>query len=144
MRNRTYALTHHANETKLERIRQLLPLWRSALVTVQVVQTRKLKNGERLGWLTAEELKPLNLPLSARQLKSMTNQVNAALRSWQELVKRDVRTQIKALNIKDKDERKRLFTVNLYCDWWNDSVTKPMVEEALKRIPFPNPAELEP
>lgn len=134
---RTYAVEHDANEAKLDAIRDMLPFWRTCLATVQLIQTRKLRSGEQLGWLTAAELQPYHLPLSARQLKSVTNQVNMALRSWQELTKINVRTMIRDAAL-SKDERHELNKINVRCEWWSDPRTTALVEASLKQTPFPN------
>lgn len=136
-KSRTYVTPHFANESKLDAIRELLPLWRSSMATVQLIQTRKLRTGHRLGWLTAEELSAYNLPLSARQLKSVTNQVNTALRSWQGLTVINVREMIRDSKLPD-DERHELNKINVRCAWWSDPRTTKMVEKSLQVTPFPN------
>lgn len=135
--SRTHPVPHFANEGKMDAIRAMLPLWQSCAVMIQLIQTRKLRNGERLGWLTSENLAPLHLPLSARQLKSVTNQVNTSLRSWQELTKRNVRAMIRN-GIYSDDERHELNRINVRAEWWTDPRTTTMVEASLQDIPFPN------
>lgn len=137
IKSRTYAVQHNANESKLNEIRKMLPLWQSCLVTIQLIQIRKLKQGQRLGWLTASDLEGWNLPLSARQLKSVTNQVNAALRSWQELTKINVRAMIRDGGYSDA-ERHELNRINVSAAWWTDPRTAKMVDASLKVTPFPN------
>ena len=39
MKSRTYEVDQHANDAKLRQIRELLPVWQSCLVAVQLVQT---------------------------------------------------------------------------------------------------------
>lgn len=137
MKSRTYEVDQHANDAKLRQIRELLPVWQSCLVAVQLVQTRRLREGKPLGWLTADELKPLQLPLSSRQLKSVTNQVNAALRSWQALTVRNVRSLIREREYSDT-ERHELNHLNVTAAWWTDPRGVELVTESLRTIPFPN------
>lgn len=137
LKSRTYEIPHHANDSKLDKVREILPLWQSCLVAVQLIQTRKLKEGKPLGWLTAEELNGFNLPLSARQLKSVTNQVNGALRSWQALTILNVRAMIREGDY-DDSERRELYRINVMKDWWSDTRTTDMVEKSLREAPFPN------
>ncbi|MFE5286408.1 zinc ribbon domain-containing protein [Nocardia sp. NPDC056611] len=63
---------------------ELLPSWRRGLVHVQYLQVRKLQAGKlALEWLGGAEAKELPSYLSARQWKSVVNQVNAALeQAW--------------------------------------------------------------
>lgn len=137
VKSRTYPLSHHANDAKLESLRELLPVWQSCLVAVQLVQTRRLREGIRLGWLEAHELNALRLPLSARQLKSVTNQVNAALRSWQALTVKNVRTLIRD-GAYTPTERHELNSLNVKCNWWSDPRTTDLVTRSLAVTPFPN------
>ena len=137
MKSRTYVIDHHANEAKLDKIRDMLPVWRSCLVAVQLVQTRRLREGKPLGWLTADELKPLRLPLSSRQLKSVTNQVNATLKSWQALTVINVRALIREREYGD-EERHELNRINVTAAWWTDPRGVELVTESLKTTPFPN------
>ena len=115
---RTYELQHHANEAKLDAIRELSPVWRSALVEVQRLQVRRLRAGHRLGWLTKDDMSGLGSPLSQRQLKSVTNQVNAALRSWQVLAKCEFRRVVRDYDIED-DVLADLHTLNNLATWWS-------------------------
>lgn len=137
LKSRAYEIPHHANEHKLTQLREMLPLWQTCLVTVQLIQTRKLRNGQPLGWLTAEELSGYHLPLSSRQLKSVTNQVNAALRSWQELTKINVRGYIREGGYPETELRE-LYRINVLKDWWSDTRTAEMVGKSLRKTPFPN------
>lgn len=154
VRARTYEVQHHANEAKLAAIRALLPVWRSGLVMVQMVQVERLRSGLPLGWLTKDESNPWSLPLSQRQLKSVTNQANGALRSWQALAKIEVRKLLRELDTGD-DLRSELHTINNLCRWWSTdtewtagkrtirvsedalALARQLIARALQLTPFP-------
>lgn len=134
-RMRAYTAPHHANAGKVQAIAELLPWWQRGLVHVQLVQVRRLKNGEKLGWVDTR-----NLPgyLSQRQWKSVVNQVNTALRSWQELMTIAVRPFINKSGLSD-EERHRLHKLNLRHAWWDEPQLRGWVEHlAGHGHPFPN------
>ncbi len=156
---RAYRLATTANESKLEAVAALLPWWQRGLVHVQLIQVRALQSGEtRLGWLGGAEAKALPGYLSARQWKSVVNQANAALISWQEAAKTGIREMIRELDI-DEVVRTDLFRINAHKSWWTTTTTlihhriptervqvgaealpiaRELVHRWLRRHPFPN------
>ncbi|GAB0107235.1 hypothetical protein JMUB6875_62290 [Nocardia sp. JMUB6875] len=149
---RAYRLPTTANSGKLLAVAELLPHWQRGLVHVQLLQTRKLREGEtRLGWLGGQEAKSLPGYLSQRQWKSVVNQVNMALTSWQGLAVSGVRDLIGELDVAD-EVRTDLYRVNARKAWWADEViidgravspevmarSKELIRQWLWRNPFPN------
>lgn len=155
MRARTYALnSSSANSGKTTQVRDLLPVWRSAMVAVQRIQVQKLRKGEQIGWLTSADLQ-FGSPLSQRQLKSITNQVNDGLRSWMALAKSDMRKLIVAANLPDAISQE-VHLLNNLCRWWYTDpkvivsgkthtisaeaqvICQRLIQKVLKSRPFPN------
>lgn len=135
MRVRSYDAAQQANPGKQAKIVALLPLWQRGLVHMQLLQVRRMKAGERLGLVDTKAMPDY---LTQRQWKSVVNQVNAALRSWQETAVPLVRAAITALDVPN-DEKHRLYRINLARRWWSDSVTARLVEYvAAHGHPFPN------
>lgn len=153
MKQRCYEIQLHGNQDKQEELRNLIGLWRSALVTVQLIQVRRLQAGKRIGWLKKEDLGVCGSPLSARQLKSVTNQVNAALKSWEKLAKKTFRTLCAGVDDKLK---KDVRDINNTARWWSKETefivgesefsvsqdaldySSDLMKEVLKVCPFPN------
>lgn len=138
-RTRSYVLPAHANAGKEAVLRELLPHWQRGLVHVQLIAARRMRSGERLGWLDTRDLPGY---LTQRQWKSVVNQVNSALRSWQELVVIEVRRWI-GENVHGDAERKALFTTNKRCEWWGDATLEPVVVRLMRTVlPLPNLARV--
>lgn len=139
-RTRSYILPAHANAGKEAALRVLLPNWQRGLVHVQLIAARRMRSGERLGWLDTRDLPSY---LTQRQWKSVVNQVNAALRSWQKLVVIEVRRWI-GKHVTDDAERKALFTTNKRCEWWGEATLEPVVVRLMRSIlPLPNLARVQ-
>ncbi|WP_067542563.1 hypothetical protein [Nocardia crassostreae] len=119
---RTYRLPTTANPGKLATVADVLPMWQRGLVHVQYIQTRKLKSGvTKLGWLGGEDATALPGYLPQRQWKSVVNQVNAALESWQATAQRGIRDMIGDLDLTDEELREQLYRINAYKAWWTTS-----------------------
>ena len=131
---RAYKIQHSANEKKVKLIADLLPTWQKALDSIQEIQIEKLRNGKRLGWLN-KDFKPNN-KLSARQWKSVTNQVNNDLKSWLAKLTIAMRPEIYGLDL-NKDEKEELYKINLNHDWWNNNTLKPILEKDIEKNPAP-------
>ncbi|MFE3195888.1 zinc ribbon domain-containing protein [Nocardia sp. NPDC059240] len=156
---RAYRLASTANTHKLNAVAAVLPWWQRGLVHVQLLQVRALQAGQaRLGWLSSEQSKALPSYLSARQWKSVANQVNAALTAWQQTAKTGIRDMIRELDV-DEAVRVDLYRINAHTAWWTvnavlkdhpdpakrvsvsaESVTlaRELVRRWLWRHPFPN------
>lgn len=130
-----YKIQHSANAKKVKLIADLLPTWQKALDSIQEIQIEKLRNGEKLGWLN-KDFKPNN-KLSARQWKSVANQVNNDLKSWLAKLTIAMRPEIYGLDL-NKDEKKELYKINLNHDWWNNNTLKPIIEKVIEKKPRPN------
>lgn len=155
MRARTYALSvEAANAGKMNQVRDLLPVWRSAMVTVQRIQVSKMRSGRRIGWLTSADLQ-FGSPLSQRQLRSVTNQVNDGLKSWAALAKSDMRKLIAAEELSGEVLQEVHLLNNLLRWWYADSslelageeyaisrqaqeVSQRLIQVVLQSRPFPN------
>ena len=134
-RTRSYALPCPANAGKESSVRELLPHWQRGLVHAQLVASRRMRSGERLGWLDTREFPDY---LTQRQWKSVVNQVNSVLRSWQELIVIEVRRWI-GQNIDGDGERKVLFTANKRHEWWGNAILEPVVVRLMRSaLPLPN------
>lgn len=135
VRVRSYDAAQRANPGKQNAIAALLPSWQRGLVHMQMLQVRRLKAGERLGLVDTKAMPDY---LTQRQWKSVVNQVNAALRSWQETAVPLVRAAIVTLSVTDSEKR-RLHRINLTRQWWADPETARIVEHAASHgHPFPN------
>mgnify|MGYP000061774802 CR=1 FL=1 len=134
-RMRSYEVAHSANPGKEAALVALLPWWQRGLVHVQMIQVRQMKAGHRIGFLDTKDLPPY---LAQRQWKSVVNQVNAGLRSWQERAVVKMRPIIAALDV-DDERRKHLFTLSKSGRWWEDDDLTSLIS-ALARTshPFPN------
>ncbi|MEC3917407.1 transposase [Nocardia sp. CDC160] len=120
-----------ANESKLAAVVAVLPWWQRGLVHVQLLQVRALQSGQmRLGWLPTTDLPGY---LSARQWKSVVNQVNAALSSWRETAKIGIREMIRDLDIAD-ELRSDLFRINAFTAWWSTTTLLVEHENPAKRV----------
>lgn len=136
LKNRTYVLDHHANDSKIDPIRDMLPAWKSSMAAIQYIQIQKIKSGDGINWLTAEDVKRYHLPLSARQLKSVTNQVNTALKSWRTKTKKLFRAELKRSSLSKADAEK-LHELNNTEKWFTDPRGAHIMDAVLKTNPFP-------
>ena len=155
-RARTYRVEHYANDGKLQAIRDLLPVWQRALVHMQFVQVRRMRQGHQPGWLTPEERRALPDYLSQRQWANITEQAAHALRSWQALAKIEFRRLVRDYDIED-DVLADLHTINNLAAWWSQDMTVTMsasktvkvsqtaldyagylIGEVLRSCPFPH------
>ncbi|MFE6864612.1 hypothetical protein [Nocardia sp. NPDC057668] len=115
---RSYPLPHTATQRKLDAVAELLPWWQRGLVHVQLLQVRRLRAGNQtLGWLGGSSARELPSYLSARQWKSVVNQVNAALEGWRTAAVDGVRNLIRALDV-DEELRAELYRINVRRGWW--------------------------
>lgn len=134
-RVRAYLVPHHGNEAKMRVLADLLPHWQRGLVHMQHLQVRRMRAGIR-----PSNVSTTGMPdyLSQRQWKSIVNQVNAGLRSWQAIVSPLMGRAIKALDVSDS-ERDRLKSLHAKRSWWADPVLADLVS-AIGRssVPFPN------
>lgn len=132
---RSYPVPHKGNHAKIVALTELLPLWQRGLVHVQLIQIRNMKQGKRLGYIDTKGLPDY---LSQRQWKSVTNQVNAGLRSWQSTAVIKMRPLIREAT-DDPEELKRLYTLSKSLKWWEDTtLTKLIAKLARTTHPFPN------
>lgn len=136
VRSRTYALSHHATEAKLDQVSDILPLWKSCMASVQYIQVKKIREGKPIGWLTAAELESFKLPLSARMIKSVVNQVNGSLRSWESKTKKLFRAELKRSSFSGEDIEE-LHELNNTGKWFTDPRSAHIMEAVLKVNTFP-------
>lgn len=116
---RSYRLQNSANNAKLDAVAEILPHWQRGLVHVQYIQVCALKRGQRkLGWLDSVTSKTLPTYLSQRQWKSVVNQVNASLASWQGGAVNGVRKLIADVDC-EPDVRADLYRINHAKAWWS-------------------------
>lgn len=149
-RVRAYRVQHHANATKLAVFTDLLPHWQRGMVHAQVHQVRTLRAGGELGYVDTKDFPDY---LTQRQWKSVINQTNHALRSWQEQAVDVVRGLIRELDL-PTEQRVRLYQLNIARGWWSPTNTvhkdltvtdrdrelaRELITRALRTtIPFPN------
>lgn len=124
-----------ANKDKKRLVAALLPAWREGLSFVRDMQVDRIRRGERISWLSTTDFPNY---LRARQWKSVTNQVNNDLLSWQAKIKTKVKPLIFGLDI-DDDDRHELFKKNLRGEWFKDNRLAKMVEGLIETdVPLPS------
>lgn len=114
---------------------ELLPHWQRGLVHMQLLQVRRMKAGSGPSMVST-----VGMPgyLSQRQWKSIVNQVNAGLRSWQAIVSPMVGRAINELDVTDM-ERDRLRLLHRKRAWWGDPTLASIVSAiARTSTPLPN------
>lgn len=142
MRVRAVPLPHVANREKVEHLKEFIRVWRSALTMCKQEKIRHLRNGGKLHRFT-KDMWRTGKPdfLSARQWKSVENQVDASLKSWQGQAVNAGRAVI-ASWVTEKDlsaaEAKDLYTLNKSRKWWDPVCGNPeLIAEILRKCPFP-------
>lgn len=134
--SRSYVLPSHANARKTDAVRELLPHWRRGLIHAQVIQSRRMREGERPGYIKTSTMPGY---LSQRQWKSVVNQVNAALRSWQARMTSAMKAPIAAIPDLTDAQRRALYKANLRHEWWANAVLEPLVIDLMRSsLPLPN------
>lgn len=143
---RSHPLRHYAHAAKIAEVEQFVRThWRTALTICKEDKLKRLREGYPISRLLREDWN-LGKPeyLTARQWKDVENQVNAALRSWQELaiiegrkVINDMVAEARRTDNPLEDERvHRLRSVNVRAAWWKEGETE-LISRILKRCPFP-------
>jgi putative transposase len=113
---RAYRLETMANCGKLAEVAAILPVWQQGLGEVQRQTIRRLRTGDhKLGWT---DTKALTGPLSQRQWKSVTNQVNANLKSWRGSAKIEFRRYVTDSSL-DAERKRALYQINIRGAWWS-------------------------
>lgn len=133
---RAYPLTNQANKVKLEQVREMLLPWRSALGSMQVQLMRAMLEGEPLSKRMSTKATDLSFTtiLSARQVKSVYNQIFAALESWHKLLQNSVRELITGSTL-DSETKTILYRVNKRSGWYAKSLFLPiLVDEVTGEI----------
>lgn len=139
---RAIALPHLANAGKVELISEFISLWRSALTICKHDKIRHLRKGGKITRFNKDQW-TLKRPdfLSARQWKSVENQVNASLKSWQELAviegRKVIAEWVQERKL-DDDERTALYRINASKSWWDaERGNTELIDTILTRCPFP-------
>lgn len=139
---RSYEIPHCANQQKINSLIDLLPYYNSAMTIVKQWKIADLKRGEKVQRYTADIWDSMGIDaigFSRRQLKSIENQVNAAIRSWIEVSIPLGRACILALKrdgVLTDGQAHTLYSKNVRRLWWDDDM-KSVREYILKRNKFP-------
>lgn len=122
----THRHTGLANAGKVAQLADLFPAFRHALVGLQRVTVREILAGQPLtSWraMPTGSL-PFTTPLSARQMKSVQNQLHAAMSSWQELLTGTVRDLITGSSLTGH-RAIVLYRINANKAWWATELDLP-------------------
>lgn len=140
---RSYQIDHQANATKVELVAQMSQVWRSAMTACKQDKINALKTGDRIRRFTRDEwvvFKPAQYGLSARQAKSVENQVNASLKAWQEKTiqagRRLINQWVKEQRL-DDERTHQLRRMNKRGDWWNQNFPTQLRNQLLNASKFP-------
>ena len=140
---RAVRLEHDANPGKVQELINLLPVWRAALTACQHDKIRDLKSGGRLRRLLRAEwdlFQPDRFGLSTRQMKSVENQVNQSLASWQAAAVIEGRRLIgqdRAAGLLTDEEAHEMYSLNLRKKWWSNPEGRALVKRILRTHPWP-------
>lgn len=138
-------LSHtEANQSKLDKVASVLPLWREGLKVALEEQVLRIQNGEKIGWLDTKTLSiPGDLQPSQRYWKNIVNQVNNDLKSWRALISQAAKPLIFQLELPEgaeaeqEKELKRLFSLNKAGLWYQDARLTAILESLLEGHPLP-------
>lgn len=153
---RAYEIPVFPNEAKIAELRDLLGRWRTGLTTLKQVHVKRLKAGERLRRTTNADWNvywPGGRPpyLTARQWKSVENQLLQTLKAWQATAKKSGWSIIADLvkqGFVSEREADQLRHMNATHSWWGNSrigfdqadvelSRELVVTELLRRNPWP-------
>ena len=144
---RSVEITHTANRAKVREVSEYMSVVRSAMIACKQDKIADLRAGGKVRRFTKDEwrLAASNSRISARLLKSVENNVNDALRAWQEMAVCEGRAIITAwrdAGYVDDDCAHDLYTTNLMKQWWNadqphPALRKELIVLILKHNPFP-------
>jgi putative transposase len=122
---RACVMPHHANQAKLNTLLELRGPWRIAAHSLRDLLIRKIQNGEPLQKYMSTKDLPFATVLSARQIKSVYNQVYQNVSSWLALIEYYVRDMITLSNI-PAESKAILYRLNKRRAWYQTGVTLPM------------------
>ena len=122
---RACVMPHEANDAKLTILFKLRAPWRLAAHALRDILLRKIQNGDPLQKYMSTKDLPFATVLSARQIKSVYNQVYQNLASWLALTEYHVRDMITLSNI-PTETKTILYRLNKRRAWYKTSVTLPM------------------
>lgn len=142
---RAYQVEHNANASKVSQLFEFAHVFLSAMAACKQDKIADLKAGGTIRRFTKKEWtlgKPDNM--TVRMFRSVENQVNAALLSWQKLAKiegREVLWDWLCDKRITKKEFKELRKINGFCQWWQSEEHRgtldQLMSEILSRCPFP-------
>lgn len=135
--HRALELNHTANHEKIITLKRFAEAWRSALTCAKQDKIAYLKTTGKIHRFNKEHW-TIGKPdfLTARQFKSVENQVNAALKSWVALAQKESFRVIRSWDIPD-EERTRLIMLTKQKLWWTDPLGEEIIHDVLKTTPFP-------
>ena len=140
---RAVRLEHDANPGKVQELVDLLPVWRAALTACQRDKIRDLRDGGRLRRFTRDEwelFQPDRFGLSARQMKSVENQIDQSLAAWQATAVIEGRRLIgqdRAAGLLTEEEAHAMYSLNLSKKWWTTPDGRALVKRILRTHPWP-------
>lgn len=131
-----------ANKTKIQKIIDLLPMWKEGLKTVLEIQKQNIQKGEKIGWIDTKTLTIKNKTQpTQRQWKNIVNQVNNDLKTWRSLIIKNVKPKIYQIELSgtgQEKELKELFILNKTGQWYKNKNLTRIVEELIKKHPYPS------
>lgn len=122
---RACVMPHDANQTKLDTLIELRAPWRLAAHAFRDILVRKIHNGEHLQKYMSTKDLPFATVLSARQIKSVYNQVYQNLSSWLALTEYHVRDMITLSSI-PSETKTILYRLNKRRAWYQVRIALPM------------------
>lgn len=140
---RAVRLEHDANPGKVQELIHLLPVWRAALTACQLDKIQDLKGGGRLRRFTRSEwdlFQPQRFGLSARQAKSVENQIDQVLAAWQAAAVIEGRRLIssdRAAGLLTDEEAHAMYALNLSKKWWTTPEGQALAKRILQTHPWP-------
>lgn len=140
---RSVRLEHAANQGKVQALAEMLPLWRAALTACQRDKIRDLRGGGRMRRFTRDEwdlFQPARFGLSARQGKSVENQVNHVLKSWMATAVEEGRRIIgrdHAAGLLTDEQAHELYSLNVRKRWWDTPEGAELARRILRGHPWP-------
>jgi putative transposase len=137
---RACIMPHDTNHIKLTTLFELRAPWRLAAHAMRDILIRKIQNGEPLQKYMSTKVLPFATVLSARQIKSVYNQVYQNLSSWLALTEYHVRDMITLSSI-PVETKTILYRLNKRRAWYQTSASLPMWVSMLTGEVFHSEAE---